>query len=200
MPLVTNIAGTGGSFANPTSGDEVNHLVEGGTLPADNPYPVDEALIAANTTPLPGEPNDVLAALTDDGRNLIARQLVEGVGFKVIGFRVGRGGYDPSNPLNPLPLVDSAGELDDPLYPVMSLDPKSIDRYEAPNDYGMSYLCRVPSAEAIAGLGEIGIYAEITYSPVSSEIGDQLLMAHCHRPLFGKCLSDVLVWRIVFQF
>ena len=157
--------------------------------------------VASNSTPYGGVTQDVLAALTDDGRNLIARGLGEGLGYKIIGFRVGRGGYNPAVPTEASPLVATDTELIDPFYPSVLLPPATIDRFEFPNDAAASFLCRVPSSEAIAGLGEIGLYAEVTVSPSDpTEVGDVYLFAHAHRPLHAKTLQDVLVWRLVVQF
>lgn len=199
MSIITNIFGTGGTIVAPNSADAVN--AGASVVSSVLAYPAIDAKVAANTIPFGGVPNDVLAALTDGGRNLIARSMLEGLAFRVVGFRVGRGGYDPLNPLNAQALNGADVELLDPMWPTVLLPPETIARYEAPNDYGMSFLCRVPSADAIAGIGEFGVYAEILSSPVTpAEVGDIHLFAHMHRPLHGNTLQDVLVWRLCVQF
>ena len=199
MSIVTNIFGTGGTIVAPNSADSVG---SGASIASSAlAYPATGAKVAANAIPYGGVPNDVLAALTDAGRNLIARSMLEGLAFRIVGFRVGRGGYDPINPLNAQVLNGADVELLDPMWPTILLPPEAIARYEAPNDYGMSFLCRVPSADAIAGIGEFGVYAEILSSPVDpTEVGDTVLFAHMHRPLHGNTLQDVLVWRLCVQF
>ena len=158
-------------------------------------------MYASQDESLKGAPQDVLASLTIAGRTLLARQPQEGLGIKIVGFRMGRYGYSTSAPTEVLPIDDTDTELRDPIFPLLSAPVEPIDRYEAPNDTGMSYLCRIASGEAIAPLGEWGLYAEITYSPNDpTEVGDQYLFAIVHRPLLAKTLQDVSVNRLVLQF
>lgn len=176
-------------------------LVTGAPIGVDFVYPVEDVVVAGNTIPFQGSSQSILAALTEGGRHLIARRLVEGLGFRVIGFRVGRGGYDPSDVFSPLALDGGDTELLDPMYPIVSTDPAPVARYEYPNQSAISFLCRVPAGEALSGIGEIGLYVEITDSPSDpTEVGDRHLFLHCHRPLLAKTNSDVLVWRLVAQY
>lgn len=64
--------------------------------------------------------SQVAAQLTDAGRRAIARSLVasEQFRFRLAGFRVGRGGYDPTNPVRAVPIDSSRVRLIDPVYPV----------------------------------------------------------------------------------
>ena len=189
---------SGGSAAPPTTAVTVSPVLGTGTFTG---FPFLTGTHAANCVPFIGPPFDVLAALTDAGRNLLARMLVEGLGFRVIGFRVGAGGYNPGAPIHPTLLDTTVTELDDPFFPVIALPPEPIDRYEQPNDQGASFLCRVASGEAVAALGEWGIYVEIIYSPLfPAEVGDRYLFALAHRPMIAKTLQDVLVWRLVVQY
>ena len=199
MPIIPRIAGSGGSIGTFTTGSTPVISPQSTEISPNSLSDIGSASLAANTIPINGAPNDVLAALTLGGRNLMGRALIEGTGYRIIGFRVGMGGYDPLIPLNALPLNEANTELLAPFYPPISLPPAPIDRFEHPNDNGVSFLCRVPSNQAVAGIGEIGLYAEITFSSNPSEIGDIILFAHAQRPLVGKTLQDVLVWRIVIQ-
>lgn len=201
MPLVANTVLSGG-VTGVTGGNAIIGAVLGVGGPVGGmPYPAADVTVAANTVPFQEAPLDILAALTDGGREWISRGMGEGLGYKVIGFRVGRGGYDPSSVLAPLPLGAADTELIDPMYPVVSLPPGAIARFEYPNQTAISFLCRIPAGSAIAGLGELGLYAEIITSPSDpTEVGDRRLFAHVHTPIFGKTLQHVFVARCVIQF
>mgnify|MGYP000232597477 CR=1 FL=1 len=199
MPLVSTPGVPGGSLGS-SMGITSSSTPSVSTLPSTGVYLITAGLVAQNLLPVGGVPNTVLVALTDVGAILIARRLVEGLGFKIVGFRVGSTGYDPNDPTQAAPLNPADTALGNTVFPTHLLPPEAIDRYESPNDYGISFLCRVASGEAISGIGEIGIFAQITSSPLNpSEVGTYVLFAHAHRPLFGKTTNDVMVWRMVCQ-
>ena len=204
MPLIDSSPLTGGTVAAPAAATVGSLTVSPSGLPSGAvPYPTASggASFANNYPPLSATPLNVLASLTDGGRVLMARMLVEGLAFKIVGFRVGRGGYDPHAPASPTAIDTTLTELESPFFPAMTLAVETIDRFEQANDQSAAFLCRVASGECLAGVGEFGVYSEITASPTNpAEIGDQALFAVCHRPFVGKTLQDVLVWRLVVQF
>lgn len=201
MPLIPSTPLTATLPALTTS-TEVPLVVVGGTFSSTAlDYPLLSASVASNCSPFGGATLDILAALTDAGENLIARQMVEGLGYRIVGFRTGRGGYNPGSPLQPTAIDTTATDLEDPYFPTAAAPVETIDRYEQPNDMAAAFLCRVESGESVVGIGEYGIWAEITYSPlVPAEVGTQHLYAIVHRPLFGKTLQDVSLIRLVVQF
>jgi hypothetical protein len=59
---------------------------------------------------------------------------------------------------------------------------------------------RLAPNDALAGLGELGVWAQIIHSTNPSEIGTQFLMAVAHLPLQSKTTKEVIVYRMVIQF
>lgn len=204
MPLIDSSPLTGGTLAALAAASAGSSGVSPSGLPTGAvPYPTASggASFANNYPPLAATPQNVLASLTDGGRVLMARMLVEGLAFEIAGFRVGRGGYDPHAPTSPTAIDTTLTELESPFFPAMSLPVEVIDRFEQANDQSAAFLCRVAAGECLTGVGEFGVYSEITASPTNpAEIGDQALFAVCHRPLVAKTLQDVLVFRLVVQF
>jgi hypothetical protein len=101
------------------------------------------------------------SVLTDQGRDLFARSLLGQVAFQFSGFRVGRGGYqdampvwiDPPNPSNP--------NLIDPVFPIGGA-PAPLVTVEQPYPNVVAPVCRLNRADALYGLGEIGLYCRVT--------------------------------------
>lgn len=52
----------------------------------------------------------VIAQLTHEGRNLLARAKLGDVTFRIAGWQLGRGGYDSRNPVKIKPFIDSSTE------------------------------------------------------------------------------------------
>lgn len=130
----------------------------------------------------------------------MARGLLEGTRYQITGFRVGSYGFNPANPGQPLAIDAADTELRGVTFPALSATPEPIDKLEYANAQAPSFLCRVAADEAVRALGEWGIYATITYSTDAAEIGTRVLFALSHRPMVGKTLDDVLVWRLIVQF
>jgi len=204
MPLLSTSILTGGSTPGVSTAQALGTAPSPSGLPGGSvPYPSASggASIFGVCHAFPTTPGAVLASLTDGGRNLLARMLVEGLAFRLVGFRVGSGGFNPSAPASPLPIDPALTELLNPFFPLLSAAPEPIDKYEYANAYAPAFLCRCAAAEAVTTIGEWGVYAEITASPlVPAEVGDRHLFAVCHRPMVGKTLNDVLVWRLVVQY
>lgn len=200
MSILSLFGGVGGSLPLPTAGiPSPGSVLVGGSLS----YPPTDGVAQTYQSPFSGEPNTVFASMTDGGLALLASARVEGLAYKLIGFRVGRGGYDTTTPTNALPITSSVTELDDPVFPPTSTSPEPFDRieYATATENAVSLVCRLDSGEALAGLGEIGIYAEILESPADpTEVGNVVLFSVAHRPLFGKTTFDVGVWRFVHNF
>jgi hypothetical protein len=127
----------------------------------------------------------------------MARIAAEGLGFIVDEFQVGRGGYDTSDPTIATAPNPAAVVLDDPIWPSATTR-ETIDSVEYPNNESVAFLCRLEWAEALHGLGEIGLWATITVSPLfPAEVGTTFLFAIAHVPLQAKTANHVYGWRIV---
>jgi len=143
-----------------------------------------------------GLPNTVIAFLTNVGRANCVRIHTVGLSFEVTHFQLGRGGYDPNNPTQSLGPNPADTALMDPVFPSpTTFEP--IDLNEYPNASSASFLCRAESGEAIHGIGELGLWAQILWSPIPAEIGTWFLFAVAHAPLQSKTLQHVLGWRVV---
>lgn len=153
------------------------------------------------SSPLQGIPNDAVCILTDLGRASINRMPVEAFRLDNFSFAVGRGGYDPSDVLTatvPDP-VDVA--LQDQVFPALpNPNYEPVDRIERPGERSIAFLCRVEPGEALAGLGELGVFAQIVESPVPAEIGDWIMFGLVHFPIRGKSSKDTFGYRAAFQF
>lgn len=148
---------------------------------------------------------DIIALLTDEGRTLIARATLGEVVFKVLGFAVGRGGYDPSDPVQTLPIVTSDTELTDKVFPdATPLTYETFISTEEPTHSVRVYNCRVGAdpfpGNADYGLGELGLYGEIIKSSVPSEVGQTFLFAISHFPIMCKTRRDTFLRRVVVSY
>ena len=148
---------------------------------------------------------DIIAQVTDEGRTLIARATLGDVVFKVEGFAVGRGGYDPSNVVDTLPLDPAAVELSDKVYPdATPLSFASFISTEEPKASVRVYNCRVAasplSGNADYGLGELGLYGTIVHSSDPTEIGQVFLYAVSHFPIMCKTRRDTFLRRVVVSY
>jgi len=149
--------------------------------------------------------SDVIAELTDQARIYIARASLGNVVFKVVGFGLGRGGYDPSDFTQTEPLVPGDTELEDKVYPDdVPLSYEPLTSTEETTATVRVYNCRV-GATTIAGnadygLGELGLYAEVTKSDVPSEVGSIFLFAHSHFPVVCKTRRDTFYRRVIVSY
>lgn len=149
--------------------------------------------------PFTNTPDQAIASLSDIGRTNFARAANGEISFIVTSFAVGRGGYKGTDPVLVDPIDSSLTTLEDQSFPVYpGLQP--IERIEYPTDMTAVIYCRIASNLGVGGLGELGIYSQIIYSTVPSEIGTTFLMAVSHYPLVTKTLNQVFLYRIVIQF
>ncbi len=143
--------------------------------------------------------------VTDRTRELIARSYLGNVSFVTVGFAVGRGGYDPSDPVQSLPVNGADVELSDKVYPTAApLDYAPCEAPESPVFNVRVYNCRLAAnplpSNADYGLGELGLYGQIIKSDNPSEIGEVFLMAIGHFPIKVKTNRDVFLLRAVVSY
>jgi hypothetical protein len=145
-------------------------------------------------------PDNIVATLTDAGRHALARSTAGEIAFQATSFAVGRGGYNMANPVKIVAIDPGNTTLDDQFFPVFpTLQP--ITDIERPYPQTIVFNCRLASTDAVAGLGEIGIWATYLWSPGNpSEVGTTFLFAAAHFPLSTKTLRQVVVYRVIVQF
>lgn len=149
--------------------------------------------------PFLSTPDNTVASITDIGRINFTRVANGEISFNVKYFAVGRGGYQMADPVKVVPIDPSSGVLIDQFFPA-SPPLKPIEKIEYPTDTTVVVYCRLAAMESIAGLGEIGMWAEIIYSINPVEVGTQFLLAVAHTPLITKTNNQVSLYRFVIQF
>lgn len=182
---------------------DVDALLAGGLLPGGPLAYHDIAAavtigrhVAADCVIFDGVPNSVVALITNTARTNLARQMVEGLAFIVSRFQVGRGGYDPADPTQSTAPNPAAVALIDPIWPSPTTY-HPIDSVEYPNNESVAWLCRLETTEALVGIGELGLWAQITASPLNpAEVGTWFLFAIAHMPMQAKAIQQVYGWRI----
>lgn len=140
--------------------------------------------------------SDITARLTDAGRSALSSLVLGEVAFQLDHFRVGRGGYQSTNPVKVEPI--------DPSFTVL-LDPvgseKSFVTIEQPIGANVAApVCRLSLSDTDVeyGLGELGVYATfLVNDPDPGLVGTDFLFAVAHFPLISKTPSHVLVWRVL---
>lgn len=148
--------------------------------------------------------DDVQAFMTDQARTYFARMLSGELSYQTVGFSVGRGGYNPTDPVHILPVDTTTTALSDQVYP----DTTGYVGFSEVDKVAISSLvfnCRLPATQiqsnADYGLGEIGIWGKILTSTANpSEIGTVFLYAIGHMPIRCKTRRDVMLMRVVVNY
>jgi len=145
-------------------------------------------------------PDPTLAFLTDIGRTNFSRVILGEISFILAGFAVGRGGYLTANPVHIVPIVPSNTALDDQFFPTVGTrKPFELLEFPTPKTIVANY--RLASTEALAGLGELGIWGKIIHSTVSPlEVNTEFLLGIAHFPIVSKNLRQAIVYRVIIQF
>ena len=144
-------------------------------------------------------PDSIIAVLTEGGRHALARVLLGELSFIYDSFAVGRGGYDMLNPVKITTIDPALTELEDHIFPVGAT--KSLESpIFNPNPQATSCICRLTTAEALAGLGEAGLWCRIDKSNIPAEVGTLFMFAVAHFPIQVKTDRHVYVMRFVTQF
>jgi len=91
--------------------------------------------------------------------------------------------------------------LENPRFPATApTDVEDFFDIEIPNLQAVSLVCRVDQTEGNFGLGEVGVYVDITDSVNPAEIGSRVLYAISHFPIVSKNLNSVFVTRVITQY
>lgn len=118
----------------------------------------------------------------------VTRSVAEGLIYAVTEFAVGTGGYVPATPGTIVPVNPADVALAAEVYraPIEYLE---WDATGSP--WTVDYFCRVPREVAQYGIGEIGLFATIYWSPVPADIGVTFLFALAHFPCQTRHPDDV---------
>jgi hypothetical protein len=149
---------------------------------------------------------DILASLTDRARTYIARATMGDIVFQVIGFGLGRGGYTPANFIQTTPLVLTATELDDKVFPdAVPLSYEPFIETEEASPTVRVYNCRVGVSQfpgpADYGIGELALYGQILQSLTTPlEIGTVFVYALSHFPVVCKTRRDTFLRRVIVSY
>ena len=151
--------------------------------------------------------DNIIASLTDKGRELSDRAPLEGLGWVFAGWSLGREGYDDANPVLVTPIdatITAQTALGDQVYPTAStIVPFAATDFERPNNRSIVTQCRVQRGTAAAnfGIGEIGVWVDITFSPSNpSEVGERHLFSISHTPIQAITFNTAKVWRVIHNF
>lgn len=118
--------------------------------------------------------------VTAGADTMINRANVDGTLYAVTEFGVGVGGYNPAAP----GIVVPVNPADVALATEIWRGPLTHVQYQAPAPpWSVQYWCRLPQGQAVQGIGEVGLYAEILWSPFPWEIGTSFLFAMQHMPV-----------------
>jgi hypothetical protein len=154
--------------------------------------------------PFNDEVSNIVAQLTDKGRNLSARVTSEGLSYKFHSWALGRGGYNMSNPVEIVDIDTSFTALIDQIYPsAITRIPFIETDFEYPTSRTISLMIRIAreTAGVNYGIGEIGIWVEIVASPTNPlEIGEMDLFAVAHMPIQPIMRNTAKVWRMLVNF
>ena len=141
----------------------------------------------------------IVAALTDRARDELARLVLGEVSIQLSSFQVGRGGYQPGNPVQVQTLDPSDTALQDPV-------PGGADRRDfvvieqpiGPNV--VAPVCRLDPGDSDVeyGLGELGIFATYLRDDTTpANVGTDFLFALAHFPIISKTPTHAVVWRVI---
>lgn len=143
--------------------------------------------------------DDITAVLTTKGREEMARMIMGESSIQVTAYQVGRGGYNPSNPVKILPVDVNSTALLDPVPDASSR--RSFEIIEQPiGNNVVAPVCRLDpgGTDVEYGLGELGIFATWVHDSVyPGQVGDDFLFAIAHFPIVSKTPTHTFVWRVV---
>jgi hypothetical protein len=150
-------------------------------------------------------PDYIQIYLTDLARHNTARAINGEISFQVIGFSVGRGGCNPTDPVHILPIDTTQQTLADQVYPdAVAGDTASFASIDNVGNNTLVYNCRLPATptptNADYALSELALWAEIVYAGNPSEIGTIFCYAISHMPIQCKTNRDVALYRAVINF
>ena len=143
-------------------------------------------------------PDPIVATLTNQGRNALARATIGDISVKIKGFAVGREGYVMGNPVHITALDPSQPALVDQFFPLIGR--KNIETFERPYPTTLVVNCKIKPDEFVSALGELGVWVVVVNSSIPAEIGTEFLFAIAHFPIITKTYRQALLFRLIIQF
>jgi hypothetical protein len=139
----------------------------------------------------------IVATITDIARSKFADMLASGRAFTVTSFVTGEGGHDTGDPavaLTPDPTLLSL--------PLQSFGPKAVTIKTLITPYCVQYTCDLSNLEAVGALSNIGLIAEVTYSPILADplVGTTFLFSIGNFPLQIKTDAETKQLLISVQY
>jgi len=148
--------------------------------------------------------SNIIYSLTDAGRQLCARSVIEGISFVFDSWQLGQDGYNMSNPVQVLPISTSDTDLISPIYPTPTTrKPFSDSDFEYPTNRSVSKALRINREDTAANyaIGEIGIWVKIINSPLNPLENDTyVLFAISHTPIKTITFNSALIIRLITSF
>ncbi len=130
----------------------------------------------------------------------IDRSTVDGTMYAVRDFAIGTGGFNPAAPATVVPVNTADVALVNELYRGR-IERITYDTTNYPvNPQEVTYWCRVPKDVAIDTIGEIGLFAQIIWSPIPAEIGSWFMFALAHIPCQCRHPKTVHLHRLKIEY
>jgi hypothetical protein len=139
-----------------------------------------------------GDVVTILAIANGDLGNLNTLTVFDAGGFGINNFGVTPGTGFLAGGVSP--------SLESQKYPASAPDVAPFYDIERPNISAVSCVCRIGLTEANVGLGELGIYVDITDSVNPDEIGSRILYAVTHFAIVAKNANSNFVTRAITQY
>lgn len=141
---------------------------------------------------------NVIATVTDQGRQRIAEQLKTGKAFQVSKFTVSDGGHslgDPTVAIAPNPAAITCP------FNTFSYGPQAINASTLVSAFCPQFTCILSTGQANAPLSSICLIATIVYSPIidDPDVGEDFLFAIGNYPLKVKTSSDTFQYNVLIQ-
>ena len=140
----------------------------------------------------------VIAVLTEQGRDELARMILGESSFQLTAFQVGRGGYNAANPVQVASMDITNTALTDPV--PNANDRRDFVAIETPVGNTVAPICRLDPGDTDVefGLGELGLFATYLRDDITpANVGTDFLFAIAHFPLVSKTPTHTLVWRVI---
>jgi hypothetical protein len=162
--------------------------------------------VQAQTAPLAaGLPDPTDLRLTDAAdapapAGIIDRSVLDGTIYAVTEFAVGTAGFNIAVPTTVIPVNTADVALVNEIYRGR-IERITFDTTNYPVDpWEVTYWCRVPQHVATNTIGELGLFAEIIWSPIPAEIGTKFLFALMHMPCQCKHDNCAHFYQVTIQY
>ena len=141
---------------------------------------------------------NIIATVTDQGRQRLAEMLKTGKAFQVSKFTVSDGGHSVGDPT--VALAPNPASITCPLN-TFSFGPVSINAATLVSAFCPQFTCILNTGDANAPLSSLCLIATIVYSPIvdDPDVGEDFLFAIGNYPLKVKTASDTFSYSVLVQ-